>query len=241
MRNGMQDIDLSGIRGILFDKDGTLIDFQKSWGPPLRVAMLDAARGDATLARQLLIRGGMDPDTGITRADSLFAAAHTREIAAGLVEAGAAFDLDALTLMLDAHFVRAADHGVPVTDLAALFRTLRERGLEIGIASSDSEEAVWRTLQRFRADRLVHFVAGYDSGHGAKPAPGMFHAFCEARGLAPHEVAMVGDNLHDMDMGRAGGAGACIAVLTGTGTPETLRKSSDMLLDSDADLPTLLG
>lgn len=237
----MNKIDLSGIRGILFDKDGTLIDFQKSWGPPLRAAMLRVSQGDAALARRLLMRGGMDPDTGITRADSLFAASHTREIATGLVEAGAPFDVETLTTMLDVEFVNAAAHGIPVTDLSKLFRTLRERGLEVGIASSDSEEAIWRMLQRFKADRLVHFVAGYDSGHGAKPAPGMFRAFCETRGFAPSEVAMVGDNLHDMHMGRAGGAGACIAVLTGTGTPETLQQASDILLGSIAELTELLG
>ena len=41
------------IRAILFDKDGTLFDFQRTWGAWARVVIADLAAGDAARARAL--------------------------------------------------------------------------------------------------------------------------------------------------------------------------------------------
>ena len=218
------------IRAVLFDKDGTLIDYHRSWAPINRAAAELAGAGDPALTARLLDVGGMDASTGITRPDSLFAAGNTREIAQAWVDAGCRMNPAALTDALDRLFVAGADRAVPVTDLASLFTRLRERGLFLGIASSDSEAAISRLVERFGLGDLVDFIAGYDSGCGTKPEPGMLLAFCKAVAIHPSEVAVVGDNLHDMNMAASGGAGLRIAVLTGTGTVETLRPSCDFCL-----------
>lgn len=230
----------TALRAILFDKDGTLIDFHKSWAPVLRASALDAAHGDVALAERLLIKGGMNPRTGITAPDTLFASGHTGEIAASFIKGGAAYDHAALITLLDAHFIAAADHAVPVTDLADFFSALRGDGFQIGIASSDSEEAIWRMLARFGASALVDFVAGYDSGHGVKPGPGMALGFCATIGASTAEIAVVGDNLHDLRMGRAAEAGLVVGVLSGTGSPERLQAEADVVLPSIIALPEYL-
>jgi phosphoglycolate phosphatase len=70
----------------------------------------------------------------------------------------------------------------------------------------------------------------------------MVLAFADHCGLAPDEVALVGDSLHDLEAARAAGAVA-IAVLTGrTGLaarPE-LEPHADHVIESIADLPDLL-
>ena len=73
------------IAGILFDKDGTLLDYFKSWAPVNRKLALIAAKGDQVLADHLLRSTGMDPETGHVVPDSLLAAGNTEEIAEGLV------------------------------------------------------------------------------------------------------------------------------------------------------------
>jgi len=226
----------SPIRAILFDKDGTLIDYQKSWEPTNRKAAAFAAAGEDAFARRLMQLGGMDPDSGITRADSLLAAGNTREIAEAWVSAGSPHTVEALVPALDELFIAAVADAVPVTDLAALFAELRREGFVLGIASSDSEAAIRQTLRIFRIEEYVAFVAGYDSGYGAKPAPGMLHGFSTAISIPPSEIAMVGDNLHDMEMARRGGAGLRIGVLTGTGRRETLAPAADLCLASIAAL-----
>eukprot|EP00913_Durusdinium_trenchii_P026905 g25240.t1 len=209
----------AGIAGILFDKDGTLLRYDESWGPVNREAARIAACGNADLVPILLKAGGMDPQTGKTKADSLLAAGNAMEIAAGFVAAGSSMDVALLAGELDALFVRAAEFAVPVTDLKALFRRLKDLGLKLGIASSDNERAIRRTAAHFAIEDYVDFVAGYDSGFGVKPSPGMVLGFAEAVGLDPGQIGMVGDNNHDMLMGRSAHAALTVAVLTGTAPP----------------------
>jgi phosphoglycolate phosphatase len=227
-------------RGILFDKDGTLLDYARSWSRINLDAGQLAARGQPELSARLLRIGGADPATGLAIADSLLAAGNSTEIAEAWISAGSPFDVASLTGALDRLFRDAVSRMVPVTDLRALFLDLKARGLVLGIASSDSEGAITDTLAHFNLTDVTDFVAGYDSGHGAKPEPGMFTAFCMACGLAPDEVAMVGDNLHDMEMGRRGGAGWRVGVLTGTGTRHSLTPHSDMVLESITELESAL-
>lgn len=228
------------ISGILFDKDGTLLDYARSWNPVNRELALIAADGDAALADTLLTACGMDPVTGHVVPDSLLAAGNTEEIAAGLVAAGSPIEISELTLRLDALFSGAADRAVPVTDLKSLFRRLHDRGYRLGIASSDNERSIRKTAERFGFAEYVDYVAGYDSGHGTKPQPGMVLGFCAATGLAPHEIAVVGDNNHDLHMGRNAGAGLKIAVLTGTGSRASLAAASDHCLNDITELEDVL-
>jgi phosphoglycolate phosphatase len=231
----------SEIAGILFDKDGTLLDFDASWAPVNRKVALIAAAGDAALADSLLRACGMDPVTGRLVPDSLLAAGNTREIAEGLIAAGAQHDLDALVPLIDDLFAGAAELSVPVTELAPLFARLRERGLRLGIASSDNERSIRVAVRRFGIDDYVDFVAGYDSGHGSKPGPGMVLGFCAETGLKPHQVAVVGDNNHDLHMGRNAGAGLKVAVLSGTGSRQSLEEACDVLLNDITELEAVLN
>lgn len=229
------------IAGILFDKDGTLLDFDASWGPVNRKVALMAADGDQALADRLLTACGMDPVTGAIVPDSLFASANTVEIAEGMIDAGSPFTLQGLVPKIDDCFAEAAQLSVPVTELKPLFARLHGKGIRLGIASSDNERSIRVAAERFGILPYVDFVAGYDSGHGKKPEAGMVLGFCAATGLAPSEVAVVGDNNHDLHMGHNAGAGLKIGVLSGTGSRETLALHSDMVLADITELEAALN
>ena len=128
----------SEIKAILFDKDGTLVDFDKTWAQTNRKAALLAADGDAMLADILLIECGMDPLTGKTRADSMFAAANANEIAAHMVAHGSPVEAERLARLLDQAFIEGADTPWPICDLDMLMRTLTRAELSIGIAGARS-------------------------------------------------------------------------------------------------------
>ncbi|MFN3832009.1 MAG: HAD family hydrolase [Allorhizobium sp.] len=229
------------IAGILFDKDGTLLDFDASWGPVNRDVALMAADGDQALADHLLLACGMDPVSGEIVPDSLFAAGNTIEIAEGMINAGSPFMVEALVPKIDDCFARAAELSVPVTDLEPLFARLHGKGLRLGIASSDNERSIRVAAERFGILPYIDFIAGYDSGHGSKPEAGMVLGFCAATGLVPSEVAVVGDNNHDLHMGSNAGAGLKIGVLSGTGSRETLTPHSDMVLSNITELEAVLS
>jgi phosphoglycolate phosphatase len=231
---------MRAIKGILFDKDGTLLDYDESWLPVNRELARIASEGDPQLADRLLSACGMDPATGHIVPDSLLAAGNTRQIADGLVAAGSPVDAVELTIKLDELFSHAAEFSVPVTDLSAFFRRLHARGFRLGIASSDNERSIRQTAQRFGFAEFVDYVAGYDSGFGTKPEPGMVLGCGAANGLDPTEIAVVGDNNHDLHMGRNAKAGVTVAVLTGTGSRESLAAASDYCLNDITELEGLL-
>ena len=78
------------------------------------------------------------------------------------------------------------------------------------------------------------------SGHGVKPGPGMVHGFLAATGLAAGEIMVVGDNHHDMEMGRSAGAGTVVGVLTGTSEHDDLQPHADHVIDDVTQIESLL-
>lgn len=230
----------SPIAGILFDKDGTLLDFHRTWQPINESAILFAAQGDLALAERLRVAGGLCPSSGLALPDTLLAAGTTHEIAEAFVTAGSPFEVAPLTREIDRIFCAGAADAVPVVDLASTLARFKARGLKLGVASSDSEAGIAAMAERFGLVELLDFVTGYDSGHGVKPGPGMLLAFARSCSLEPGEIVVVGDNLGDMEMARRGGAGVKVGVLTGTGTREQLTAAADVCLDSIAELEAAL-
>ncbi len=230
------------IRGILFDKDGTLLDYNATWVPLNRAVARFAAGGDETLAQLLLEQGGQDDAAGIVKPGSLLAACNTHEIAGAWTKLIPGHDQDDLTRIMDDIFQReGAETAVPIKGLRDILLALKGHGLKLGIATSDSEAGAIATLSPFDVLSCFDFIAGYDSGHGVKPGPGMVDGFCTACNLGPAEVAVVGDNVHDLEMGRNAKAGLAIGVLSGTSETKDLAPLADHVLKDIGGLENLLG
>lgn len=229
------------IKAVLFDKDGTLLDFDATWTPAYRSTALFAAAGDQDLADTLLARTGMDLATGASAAGSLLAAGNSAEIAEAWIGLGAGFDPDVLTAELDRVFVGRMHDAATLPGIPDAIESLHSAGFHLGVASSDSEAAIRAFLAGAGLSERMTFVTGYDTGFGPKPEPGMVRAFAEATGLPPSEICVIGDNTHDLEMARAAGAGLRVGVLTGTSARDDLEPLADIVLDSVADLPGHLG
>lgn len=226
-------IDLTKIDAVLFDKDGTLLDYHETWMPANRAVADHLSGGDADLAARLLARGGYDPAADRVRAGSPLAAGDLQDIVeawADLLPPALTADPDALAARIDALFI-AHCTPTPVLALDALFDALKGRGLKLGVATADSEAGAKASLAPFGLLERLDFLAGYDSGHGSKPGPGQALAFCQAAGVAPERLMVIGDNRHDVEMARAANAAYAVGVLTGTTAAQELATIADAVFD----------
>jgi phosphoglycolate phosphatase len=229
------------IRAILFDKDGTLIDFQRTWGPATHAVLAHFAGGDLAVFEALAavsgfvtaeqrflvdspIISGTSPDFG-----TLWAQVLGRPATADFFA-----EIDRL------YNVTGLDHLVPIGDPVGVLADLHRRGYRLGIATNDAEAGAHAQMARLGLAQIVEFIAGYDSGYGAKPAAGPVLAFTRVIGVEANEVAVVGDSVEDLVAARAAGAVA-VGVRSGPVPGELLAPHADALIDSIADLPAWLA
>ena len=118
---------------------------------------------------------------------------------------------------------------------------LKALGLRLGVATNDTEYLGAQSHGSSSASAdLFDIIIGADSVTRPKPAGDMIHAFAGATGLDPGEIAMVGDNPHDIETARAGGAGLAIGVLSGNAAHDDIAHLADHTIASIAELPQLL-
>ncbi len=228
---------LDGIDLIIFDKDGTLIEFDLMWGGWVDdiSRRLEASTGLA-LREGLYEMLGVDPATGLVYWHGLMAAtpmARIREAIEGYVAATGA-GTEAARDAVDGAWYAPDPVGLarPVTDLAALLRRLRKRVAQFAVATSDDRDPTERTLASLGIAEEMATLACADDGFPNKPAPDPVLRICERLGIEPGRTAVVGDSPADLRMGRAAGAARVIAVLTGVGDEPTLAPLADIVLPS---------
>jgi phosphoglycolate phosphatase len=228
------------LKGILFDKDGTLIDFDRTWGPAAYDAMQALAQGDeALMARLVEVNHYIEEERRFLPTSPMVAGSSASygpiwaEILGRSDHAALFQEMD--TLLREAGLRSLSPIGQPVSVLQELIGL----GFRLGIATNDAEASALAQLDALHLIPHLDFIAGYDSGHGAKPEPGMVLAFARALGVEPSEVALVGDSVHDLTAARAAGA-VGIAVLTGPAPQHELAPHADHVLASIAELPDLL-
>ncbi|ODT13724.1 MAG: HAD family hydrolase [Mesorhizobium sp. SCN 65-12] len=232
---------MSDIKGILFDKDGTLVDFNATWLGVADFMAMDASEGDRWKADRLLAAAGFDFATRKFKPDSIFASGTNLDV----VELWFPRLSEEEQLLAVARFneitsVQGSAMAVPLPGIVDTLAALRGKSYRLGVATNDSTSGAERTLATLGVSQLFDAAYGYDAVSNPKPAPDTIHAFAELTGLDPAAIAMVGDNRHDLEMARAGGCGLAVGVLSGTGTRESLSEIADVILDSVADLPAFL-
>lgn len=228
---------MTAIRGIIFDKDGTLFDFHRTWGEWSRRLMAELAGGDAGRARALGAAVGFDVGSGVFAPGSLIIAHTPDEIAEALLPLLPGTGAAALVARMNALAAEVAP--VPAAPLRPVIEALRHGGRRIGLATNDGEVPARAHLAAAGVADLFDFVAGFDSGFGGKPETGQLLAFARATALTPRQIVMVGDSRHDLEAGRQAGMGT-VAVLTGVVGHDDLAPYADVVLPDIGHLPAWL-
>ena len=228
---------MTAVRGVLFDKDGTLFDFHLSWGSWAAALLRDLTAGDDVAATRIGHAMGYDLVARRFDPDSPVIAGTPQEVAALLSPQLPGMSQEVLLARINASAGEA--RMVPAVPLEPLLSGLRGRGLRLGVATNDAEAPAQAHLEAADVAGHFEFIAGFDSGHGAKPAPGMLLAFARAARLAPESVLMVGDSTHDLLAGRAAGM-RTVGVLTGPAGHADLAPHAHSVIRDIGALPALL-
>lgn len=215
------------VNAILFDKDGTLFDFHATWSVWVGQAIFDFAQGDAALQQRIAEATHYDFETQKVRLTSPVIAHTNRQVSEGIADVVPGMSVDEVEeyLMLSAAKVTQ----VPVVPLGPCLDKLSARGIALGVMTNDTEFCAHAHLGKAGISDRFRFVAGFDSGYGAKPDPDPLLAFARAVDVKPENVVMVGDSAHDLVAGRAAGMLA-LGVLTGVAVETDLAPYADVIL-----------
>lgn len=205
---------MASFRGILFDKDDTLIDLETFWREPVArtaayVVRMAAGREDEALARALERAAGFDngrliPESPVvagTNTDVLNACAEV------LGSRGLAFSRDQWQEAFRYLEKTCLEYGEvrPRVRLLPALEQLCRRGITLGVATSDNYEPTVHCLRRLGVEGCFADILSADRVAHPKPDPECAVRFCQRHGFAPGEVAMVGDSANDMRFAKNSG------------------------------------
>lgn len=221
------------IRAILFDKDGTLLDFHRTWDTAIGVGLRAAATTSQELQRAADLLD-FDLATDHIRPTSPMIAEPNSviiDLLSPVCDVARCFEV-ALRIAIDG---AAPAHGLPEALIA-----LRAQGVRLAVVTNDYEDVAHRQLQTLGWTDLFEAVIGSDSGFGAKPGASIVHGALGVLGIERHEAAIVGDTGHDLKSGRAAGV-RTILVTNGTSPTAEDRNLADHVLASLHELGPALA
>ncbi len=206
---------LAPIRGIVFDKDGTLADLSARWFP-LFVHIVNELCDDLDDRIALSVVLGVRDDHLV--ADGPAAVKSEAEVkslaVAYLVDRG--WQAERASRRYDAAcFTAPFGPLTPIGDVAGTMRSLAAAGYQLGVATSDSRANTVAELDELGIANIISALRCGDD-ETIKPSPRVLLGIGEAWSLTPPQILFVGDSLQDAETARA--AGCLFVALVGPGS-----------------------
>ena len=134
--------------------------------------------------------------------------------------------------------MRAADKGRLIPGAEATLKSLREKGIKVGIITRNCEDAVRRVFPNI--DRFCDVFISRNSVKKVKPHPDHLSSAMKALDVEGEEAVMIGDHTIDIQAGKKVGM-KTIGVLTGRTKREEFEKAgADYILDNATEICKLL-
>ena len=221
------------IRAILFDKDGTLLQFTEGWVDSI-VGFLENKILDDRKKRKLFKEIGIREDGGVEE-NSILSSETAMDLAI-IFSKYLDEDLDEIYRELDDHllyYLKKNNKFIRETcDLRRLFEALRDRGILIGIFTSDNYRQAKYSMDYLGLDSFIDFYAAADI-YKKKPNKESLEVFKKKYSLEDQEIIIVGDSRVDMVFGEDT---VKVGVLCGTGSREMLAKYTDNIIDDPSQV-----
>lgn len=236
----------TNIKGIIFDKDGTLYDYVQVWAPVINNAVktifisLNIEHSEKATS-QLYEIIGIDNNYNIYKDGIVFN--HHKVVRAFLKLLGFCFRYKvnpfSFYKMMQKLLLRPADMIKEQLDLIDfkpvqdLMERLKKNNIKIGIVTNDTTASARVCFKMMGITDDIEFLRSKESNCRKKPNPEAIKQFCNAFNLKPEEVAVVGDATSDMDFAKNGSCGYIIGLMTGNKDREGLIKHGAHIIYDD--------
>ncbi len=224
--------DAAGVRAVLFDLDGTLLDTAADIASALNRALAEQQSPPLPLeqVRNMIGRG---------------APVLVQRVIARLP--ARPWPVDPVLLLQRFYFHHDQIHeshehqARAYPGVEAGLEALHTGGLRLGVVTNKARYAAAALLVQLGLSRWIEVVVGGDTAEQRKPHPQPLLHACQQLQIEPVDTLMVGDSATDVAAARAAGIRiVCVPYGYNEGAdPRTL--ACDAFIDSVEDLPQLLG
>lgn len=201
------------IKMVIFDKDGTLMDFDSFWVTVSRLAvadMLNELHADAGLSEKLL--SAMGVQDGTTDVQGVLCWGTYRQMGEVLYrtlqENGVACAEEEVVTLTSRTYHAHADEGIiqpACGDIKGVLGHYLREGISLALVTTDGPMVTRKCLEKLDIGPYFSAICTDDGMFPPKPDPLCIEVLCEQFGLTKDEIVMVGDTMTDVRFARNGG------------------------------------
>ena len=220
---------------IIFDKDGTLINHEKIFGPWVIKLVKNLEIINTTKIYEKL---GYNPENNSFSFNSIVARGTNDDIRnflyKFLLEEKNFKDRKQVVEFVKKKWISNEIHTKNILacgNLTKLFEYLKQKNINIAICTSDDRKQTSETIKILKINRFIdYYICGNDET-SSKPSPEPIFKICEKFNVKPSECIMVGDTISDIHAGLNSKCGKIIGVLTG-GYDNVSLQNADLIIES---------
>lgn len=203
------------IKGILFDKDGTLIEFNQLWHSIFQ-NFFQKLEKEYQLSKKTIdeikIISGFREDR--FEKESMIQYLATSDIMnlwyqiiiKNETSNGSFYEENKLTDLLEEQALNQNIEVKALDGVTELLKYLKEKGYYLGVATADTRKSTDNSLKKSGIHKYFDYIGCDEAGVQPKPSAQMALRFCDNVKIGIDEILIVGDSVTDMQFAENAGA-----------------------------------